>query len=67
VSDFTLEELKELGMGYPQDLEDFQTYQLEQELAERKRRHAAGICSYCRRDRNTPACKFPRRHRGDEV
>lgn len=56
-----------MGYGNP-DLDEYTTPQLEQELAERKRRHAAGVCSYCTRDHNRlPACKFPKRHSGKEV
>lgn len=55
-------------MSYPQDLEDYTTGQLERELAERRKKHAAGICSYCTRDHDKrPACKFPLRHSGREV
>ena len=55
-------------MGYPQDLEDYRTSELERELKERQARHHAGVCSYCSRDHNKlPACKFPLRHSGREV
>lgn len=49
-------------------LDEFTTPQLERELAERKRRHAAGVCSYCAIDHGkTPYCKYPKRHDGREV
>lgn len=50
------------------DLDEFTTGQLEREVAERKRRHAAGKCSYCLKDHHTrPACKFAARHAGREI
>jgi hypothetical protein len=50
------------------DLDEYTTEQLQKELDERKKRHAAGICSYCKRDHGrSPACKFPRRHDGRDV
>jgi hypothetical protein len=50
------------------DLEDYRTDQLEAELRERRMRHAAGVCSYCKRDHGRlPACKFPKRHSGQEI
>lgn len=55
-------------MSYPMDLDEYTTDQLQRELDERKKRHAAGKCSYCVRDHDTsPACKFPRRHDGREI
>lgn len=55
-------------MSYPMDLDEYTTDALERELAERKKRHAAGVCSYCVRDHGTrPACKFPLRHSGKQV
>ena len=55
-------------MSYPLDLDEYTTAQLEAELTERKKKFAAGVCSYCARDHGKrPACKFPRRHDGREV
>lgn len=55
-------------MSYPMDLEEYTTAQLQKELDERKKRHAAGVCSYCVRDHGRlPACKFPKRHDGRDI
>lgn len=54
-------------MSYPKDLDEYRTSELEAEIAERKKRFNAGVCSYCARDRTTVACKFPLRHSGREV
>lgn len=35
------------------DISEFPSWQLERELAERRKRHAAGVCSHCMRDHNT--------------
>jgi len=48
-------------------LDEFQLKELKAELAERERRRLAGVCTYCMRDYwSKPACKFPKRHRGEE-
>ena len=55
-------------MSYPKDLDEYTTAELELELAERKRKHDAGVCSYCTRDHGKkPSCKFPLRHSGKEI
>jgi hypothetical protein len=55
-------------MSYSLDLDEFTTARLEREVNERKKRHAAGVCSYCLRDHGKlPFCKFPLRHSGREV
>lgn len=52
-------------MSWNIPLDEYTTDQLRAELKERERRHASGVCSYCRRDHGTsPSCKFPRRHNG---
>jgi hypothetical protein len=37
--------------------------QLEEELQRRDKAHAKGRCDYCGKGPNTPACKYPDRHR----
>jgi hypothetical protein len=48
-------------------LDEFSMQQIKAELAERERRKAAAVCTYCTRDYySKPACKFPKRHDGRE-
>jgi hypothetical protein len=50
------------------EIAEFTTRQLEAELAERKKRHTAGVCSHCLRDHGRfPICKYPARHSGREA
>lgn len=49
-------------MSYPRSLDEYAEKELEQELRERERLRARGICDYCSRPPHEPACKFPERH-----
>lgn len=54
-------------MGFIVDLDEYTLKQLEAEIRERERKAAAHVCTYCARDYwSVPACKFPRRHSGQE-
>jgi len=55
-------------MGYPRDLDDYTTAELETELRKRTAKHNRGECSYCSRKHGTkPECRYPERHSGVEV
>ena len=43
-------------------LEEITDEALRYELERRENARAAGVCDYCGRRPDTPACRFPRRH-----
>lgn len=49
-------------MSYPKDIDEYTDFELQIEMETRKNRRAAGLCDYCNRPPETPACKFPARH-----
>ena len=53
-------------MGYPKDLEEYSLAELKAEIQRREANTKMGLCDYCRRPINGPACKFPDRHKPKE-
>lgn len=47
-------------------LDEFSLAQIKAELAEREKRKAARVCTFCMKDYHTLSCKFPKRHSGKE-
>lgn len=57
-------------MGYPLDLDEYDTGELALELTRRRLRRAAGLCDYCAGElgqptsSGAPSCRYPARHAG---
>jgi len=49
-------------MGYPTELDDADEKTLKDELQRREQARARGLCDYCGRTGDTPACKHKSRH-----
>jgi len=49
-------------MSYPLDLDEYSEARLIAELTHRATLRAEGVCDYCGRNSNLPACRFPERH-----
>ncbi len=55
-------------MGYPLSLDEFSDGELTNEIQRRLQANAAGLCSYCGRERGcSPGCRMIERHRADEL
>ena len=50
-------------MSYHRDLDEIPEIELQQEMLRRATRRESGLCDYCQRTADDPACKFPERHR----
>ena len=51
-----------LRMSYPKDLDEYSEKELVAELNRRFVARSRGVCDYCGRPPEAPACKFPERH-----
>lgn len=49
-------------MSYPRSLDEFTDRELLTETKRREKLRAAGLCTYCGRAFDEPACKFVGRH-----
>jgi hypothetical protein len=49
-------------MSYPKDLDEYSEKELVAELNRRFVVRSRGVCDYCGRSPEAPACKFPERH-----
>ena len=49
-------------MSYPKGLDEYTEDELQAELDRRANLQSCGVCDYCGRAPDTPACKFPERH-----
>lgn len=50
-------------MSYSLDLDEYPEKKLVEELNRRFSARSQGVCDYCGRHPEAPACKFPERHR----